>query len=72
MAARTQTDLVREEQIKRPSSITEDLRIPGVDSLHTKEKSEIAGVLTNVLKSRAGITRLVWNVGHSIELTYEV
>lgn len=68
MPALTQADLVAEEQLKEERVTSEKIRIPGVESLHLKNRDEIAEVLVNVLKSRAGIKEIKYVVGKYIEV----
>ncbi len=57
---------------KRMTTITEKVSVPGLATLHTKGTEEVAKVLANVLKSRAGVTQIQWSVGQAyIEVTSE-
>ena len=71
MAIRSQADIVKEALTQERRVFIEDLRLPDIENLHTKPRDEIAVVLTNVLKSRSNITKMVWTIGKSLELTYE-
>jgi hypothetical protein len=71
MPARTQQDLVNEELLTRPRVTKELLKLPGITTLHTKSKEEIAETLTMVLKSRANIVGMNWVIGQYIELTLD-
>lgn len=71
--ARTQQDIV--DNVKNASRAEEvdRLRIPGLEELHLQPREEIAATLVNVLKSRKGIKKLVWELGKPyIELTVDV
>jgi len=74
MPARNQQDFVnnyKADQGDTPRSITDRLQWPGIDHLHMKSREEIAETLVNVLKSRANITNVNWELGKSyIEITY--
>lgn len=73
--ALTQKDIVsetlRDHATQRMTTTTETLTPPGIQTLHLKELSEIGEVIANVIKSRRGVTQLVYNVGQSIQITSE-
>ena len=71
MPARTQQDLVNEELLSQDRVTIEKLKLPGITTLHTKSKEEIAETLAMVLKSRANIVGMNWVLGKYIELTLE-
>lgn len=60
---------MREEGMGTP--VTEQLRVPGVETLHLMPREDIADVFVNVLKSRSGITEVKWVVGKYFEITYQ-
>ena len=64
-----QADIVVADGGIAPDTITEKIRIPGIETLHEKEADEIAEVLSIVLRSRAHIKELRYIVGEHIELT---
>ena len=68
----TQEDVVRQREAEenRPATVTEKLALPGLKDLHTKSFSEVAEVLTNVLKARKGLLALNWVLGEKLEVTY--
>ena len=67
--AKSQSDLLREQIEAQNEEITEVLKVPGIQTLHTRSKDEIAAVLSNLIKSRAGITSLKFVLGSHIEIT---
>lgn len=67
---KTQADIVAQDQMLMEKEVTENLRLPGLDRLHTKSKEEIAEVLVNILKSRQNITRIDWVLGGPMRVTY--
>jgi len=71
MRARTQDDIVAQQQPVKPKEVTRKVGLPGVAQLHTRSTEEIAEVLAVVLKSERNITRLDWKIGEFIELTTE-
>jgi len=62
---KTQSDLVDQNM----KDVTDILKLPGIEALHTKPVEEIAAVLANLLKSRVGITSLKFVVGSHVEVT---
>lgn len=71
VGASTQQEAVDRDLASQNKQQVETLRLPGIETLHTKSADEIAAVLTNVIKSRSGITKLVYVVGEGIEITYD-
>lgn len=72
-AFKTQADIVRERSVDEPDVVTERLRLPGVELLHTRPREEVAEVLAGiVLKAKKDIVELRWLLGQYIELTYKV
>ena len=69
MAHRTQNDLLQEEVMSQPVVSKENVKLPGIEVLHTKTKEEIAEVLAMILKSRGNIVSMNYVLGKSIELT---
>lgn len=67
---KTQQDIVNDELATQVNEVTEKLALPGIEELHKKSKEEVASVLANLLKSRAGVKRLEYVVGSHVELTY--
>lgn len=67
---KTQTEKVNLELSQVPTTITERLKLPGIETLHARPVEEIAAVLTNVLKSRPGIEEIKLVVGSHIEIKY--
>ena len=69
-----QEDLVRDYTLRNKDTdkeVTDRLRWPGIRELHTKPRDEIADTLANVVKSRANITRVNWEIGKDyIEISY--
>ena len=72
MPAKTQDDLVREEQGYQPREVTRKISVPGLESLHQKPTIEIAEMLALVLRSEPNIIELRYRVGEFIELTSRV
>lgn len=68
---KTQNDLVEQQLSNIPKEVTEVLKFPGVETLHTKSKEDIAAVLANLLKSRNNVTKLTFVVGSHLEITFE-
>ena len=69
---RTQDEIVKQAlaEESQPATITEKLGLPGIQELHTRSKSEIAEVLTTVLKARKGLLSFTYTIGKDIEVTY--
>ncbi len=67
----SQTDIMNSQVASQPKSVTDVLRPPGIDKLHLKSKEEISEVLTNLLRSRPGITAFKYVVGSHVEITYD-
>ncbi len=67
---KTQVDLVKDHaDAEKPTElITETVRLPGIESLHLASKEDIADVLANFLKSRAGIVSFKWTIGQAMEV----
>jgi hypothetical protein len=69
-----QQDIVRDYVIQNKDTnkeVTDRLKWPGLSELATKPKEEIADTLVNILKSRANITRINWEIGqYYIEISY--
>ena len=68
--ATNQTELLRDQIQSQNQSVTEKLRLPGIETLHERSASDIASALANVIKSRKGITSLTFVVGSHVEVTY--
>lgn len=68
--AKSQQELLDAELQMQNTVETKRLNLPGIEKLHTKPTDEIAAVLTNVLKSHAGVTEVRWVLGECIELKY--
>jgi hypothetical protein len=69
--ANNQTDLLREQIRSQNTAITEQLRLPGIETLHERPAAEIGAALANVIKSRSGITSLTFVIGSHVEITYD-
>lgn len=69
MPARTQSDLVVEDQGYKPEEETRRIRLPGLESLHTKSTKEIAEVLAIAIKSEPNVIEIRYRLGEFIELT---
>lgn len=67
--AKSQTDLVRDELSTQNNEIVERVKVPGIETLHERSTEEIAAVLANIIKSRAGITKLTYVKGSHLEIT---
>lgn len=67
---KTQADIVAEYHNKGtlPEIKTESIRLPGLETLHTKSLQEVAEIITNVLKSRSNLVGIKWMFGSSMEL----
>ncbi len=68
---KTQMDHVIEDQGYKEKFENREIKLPGIESLHTKPTGEIAEVLANVLKSHANIVAIKWEIGKAINLTIE-
>ncbi len=69
MRAKTQSDLVIQDQGFHLREETRQVALPGIKQLHTKSTEEIAEIIAVILKSERGISRLNWEIGEGIELT---
>lgn len=69
---RSQEDIVRQTLAEedQPAVLTEKLALPGIRELHTKSFSEVAEVLTTVLKARKGLLSFTYTIGEDIEVSY--
>lgn len=65
---KTQQQEVETQLSSKNKLVTDIIRVPGIETLHTKPVDEIASVLTNILKSRTGIISLKYNIGKNIEI----
>ena len=69
----TQAQIVEEKLgnrgLQQMTPISERIAIPGIENLHLRSAREIAEVLANIIKSRASITSLKYEVGSHIEVT---
>lgn len=68
MPAKDQSELVKQAMGVQPEEERIKVNVPNVKGLHTLPTSEIAEVLTMVLKSQANIVELKYRVGDSIEV----
>lgn len=66
----TQSDIVRDKRGFVEDTITEKVRVPGVETLHQRPADEIAEILANVLRSRPSVTEVRYVVGDCIEVTF--
>jgi hypothetical protein len=66
--AKTQGELVAQDQGVKPEEERFKVNIPGLKDLHTNPTADIAEVLTTVLKSQSNIVELKYRVGEYIEL----
>lgn len=71
MRAKTQDDLVKQDQGFKPREEIVKVGLPGIEQLHTKSTDEIAEILAVILKSERGIQRLNWEIGKGIDLTIQ-
>jgi hypothetical protein len=71
LTAKNQNDLVQQELNNNSNLITETIKPPGIDILHTKPIDEIAAVLANLLKSRGNLKAFKFVVGSHLELTFD-
>lgn len=71
MRAKTQDDLVKQDQGFKPKEEIVKVGLPGIEQLHTKSTDEIAEILAVILKSERGIQRLNWEIGKGIDLTIQ-
>lgn len=69
--AKTQQEQLDNELATQRKVVTERLQLPGIETLHEKSKDEIASVLTNLLKSKAGMISLKFVIGEAIEIEYD-
>lgn len=70
---KTQGDIVKADTklAGLGETVTDEVRIPGMEKLHEKTKEEIATTLAVVMKSRPGIQGIQWSVGDPyIRVTY--
>ena len=68
---RNQQEIVDRFLAQEDKVVTEKLRIPGIETLHTKTVDEIAATLANVVRSRAHLLEIRWSIGEFIEVTFE-
>ena len=69
----TQADHVAEDQegsYSNEKSITEKVNFPGMETLYKRPAKEIGEVLANLIKSKAGLTKITYDIKEGIELTY--
>jgi len=69
MPARTQEDLVKEDQGYRSEEVTRKITLPGLKELHTKSTKDIAEVLAVAIKSEPNVIEIRYRLGEFIELT---
>jgi len=69
MRTNTQEDIVKKEQGFIPKTLTQQVKIPGIETLHEKPTDEIAEALAIVLRSRSNIVAVKYVIGEYIELT---
>lgn len=62
-------DTLKEHAASRLTFTTERVYIPGIETMHLKPIEEVAGVIANLIKSRANLTVLTFHVGKFIEIT---
>jgi hypothetical protein len=65
-----QTDLLKQQIQSQNQTVTEKMKVPGIETLHLKSADEIGNVLANVIKSRSGVISLVFVMGSHIEIEY--
>jgi hypothetical protein len=71
MKEANQTEVVRKAiETERREEVKEKIKLPGIETLHTKSMEDIAEVLTNVIKSKTNIKEMRWVLGSYIELTW--
>ena len=65
-------DLRSQEDLYSPNSEqTEDIKFPGVATMHELSKAQIAEIFTNILKSRPRIIGFEYKVGRPfVRITY--
>lgn len=68
---KTQADIVADGKGYQEKYETRKVIVPGIESLHTKSATEIAEVLSMVLRSQKNIVEFTYKVGQYIELSYE-
>lgn len=68
---KSQQEQVNDELSTQRKIVTERLVIPGIATLHEKPKDEIAAVLANLLKSKAGMISLKFVIGEAVEIEYD-
>lgn len=71
LGANSQQEALANSLSTQDKTQKETLRLPGIETLHEKSTEEIASVLANVIKSRAGIVALTYKVGEGIEVVYD-
>jgi hypothetical protein len=69
MPARTQAELVEEDQGFKSKEVTRRITLPGLKTLHNKPTKEIAEVLALAIKSEPNVIEIRYRVGEFIELT---
>ena len=67
---KNQNEVVEQALNNSEKISTEKIKLPGIEHLHTKSTDEIATVLANVIKSKAGMISMNFIVGSHIEITY--
>lgn len=66
---KTQGDIVAADQNYQPETVTEKIHVPGIEKLHDLSASEIAEVITNVLRARPNIVAVKYVLGEYFEVT---
>lgn len=69
ITANSQGEQLKNEMATQSREVTEQVRIPGVETLHERPVEEIGIVLANLIKSRSGITKLTYVKGSHFEIT---
>lgn len=69
MRTNTQEDIVKKDKGFIPKTLTQQVRIPGIETLHEKPTDEIAEALALVLRSRSNVIAVKYVLGEYIELT---
>ena len=64
----TQQEIVDQIKDQEEEFVWEELRLPGIATLHEQPKADIGQVFANLLKSRTGVEEMHWIKGDCIRL----
>lgn len=67
---KNQQELVQQQMGVKAEVLKDNVVVPGIETLHTRDASDIAETLAVVLRSRPNIVSLKYVVGSHIELEF--